>query len=223
MSRVLVVAPHPDDETLGCGGTLLRHRAVGDEVHWLIVTAMRPEDGFPEEKIAARREEIERVAGHYGFAGRHELGLPAARLDRLPLAELVQAIGAVVQEVRPERVYLPYAGDAHSDHRVVFEAASAALKWFRAPDVARIFAYETLSETGFNLDPTMPEFRPNWFVDIAGHLEGKCAAMAFYAGESGRFPFPRSEEAITALARLRGSHCGCDAAEAFLLLKGIEG
>src|SRR5262245_53489895 len=110
--RVLVVAPHPDDETLGCGGTLLRHVAEGDEVHWLIVTEMRAELGFPRERIEARKREIETVGGAYGFRGIHRLAFPTTRLDTLPAAELVDRFREVFATVQPEIVYLPFRGDA---------------------------------------------------------------------------------------------------------------
>lgn len=222
MSRVLVVAPHPDDETLGCGGAILKHRSAGHSVYWLIATEMRQEDGFGENEIAERRAELEQVTSHFGFAGRHELGFPTTRLDELPRRDIVRAMAKVIDEVKPKIVYLPHSGDAHSDHKVVSTAAGAALKWFRAPSVERILAYETLSETDLKLSSQELAFRPNWFVGIEPQLEDKLAAMNIYKKEIGAFPFPRSSEAITALARLRGSQCGAQAAEAFILLRGFE-
>lgn len=221
MTCVLVIAPHPDDETLGCGGTLSKHVEAGDEVHWLVVTAMLPEYGFSPDKIAARADELDRVNARYGFAGRHHLDLPSTRLDTLPLGDVIGRMAAAIGAVRPDCVYLPWPGDAHSDHKVVFDAATAGLKWFRAPGIRRVLAYETASETGFNMSPLIPDFRPNWFVDISGRVEEKIATMGLYAGEMGAFPFPRSAEAIAAQARMRGALCGCEAAEAFVLLKGM--
>jgi LmbE family N-acetylglucosaminyl deacetylase len=222
VSRILVIAPHPDDETLGCGGTLLKHRSLGDEIHWLIVTAMHAEHGFSAQKVEARPAELRRVHDHYGFASRQELNLPATRLETLPLGTVIQAIGGAIRQTQPDTLYLPWPGDAHTDHKIVFAAANAVSKWFRTPDVRRILAYETPSETGFNLDPNVVDFRPNWFVDITGHLDAKQQAMTFYEGELAPFPFPRSPEVIDSLARLRGSLCGCEAAEAFVLLKGVR-
>jgi N-acetylglucosamine malate deacetylase 1 len=219
MKTVLAIAPHPDDETLGCGGTLLRHRAEGDAVHWLTVTELRPEAGYAAERIAARRLEIEAVARHYGFASAQSLALPTTRLDTLPKGDVIARMGEAFRRIRPEIVYLPFPGDAHSDHAAVFEAAAACCKWFRYPTVKRVLAYETLSETGFNLDPGAGAFRPNVYVDVSAHLEGKLAAMELYAGESGDFPFPRSRRAMQAQADLRGSESGFRAAEAFLLLR----
>lgn len=221
MSRVLVVAPHPDDETLGCGGTLLRHGAEGDQVHWLIVTAMTTEAGFSAERIAGRQKEIEAVAAHYHFSGVHELGLSTTRLDSIPKAEIVGRAAEVFHSVEPGIVYLPFRGDAHDDHSVAFDACVSCTKWFRQPSVKRIRAYETLSETEFGLSPETSSFRPNLFVNITDYLDGKIMAMGLYAGEMEKFPFPRSEEAIRALAMFRGSSAGFRAAEAFITIKEI--
>lgn len=217
----LVVSPHPDDETLGCGGSLLRHRAEGDSVHWLIVTAMTSEGAYTEGQIRQRAEEIAAVAGRYGFASVHQLGLPTARLELLPMAELVEKIGGVFAQVKPEAVYLPHAGDVHSDHRIVSHATVACTKWFRSPAIRRVLAYETLSETDFGLHPSAPGFRPNVYIDIGEYLDEKVEIARTYAGETGAFPFPRSEQAIRALATLRGVAAGCQAAEAFMLLKEV--
>lgn len=212
MTTVLVVAPHPDDETLGCGGTLLRHLAAGDAVHWLVLAAL------PEAEDPAIFAE---VASAYGFAGVHRLELPDARLDTVPLADLIARIGAVVQRVAPTVVYLPYRGDAHTDHRVAFDAAAACTKSFRYPSVRRVLAYETPSETDFGLDPDSRGFRPNVFLDITAQLERKLEIVRLYARELGAHPFPRNETALRALAVLHGTVAGCPAAEAFMLLREI--
>lgn len=216
---VLVIAPHPDDETLGCGGTLLKHRAAGDELHWLIVTEISSHVGASPERSQERQAEIARVTQEYSFASVHQLGFPTTQLDSLPLSDLVAKMGRVFAAVRPEIVYLPHPGDIHTDHRVVFEAAASCTKWFRAPFVKRVLAYETLSETDFGINPAYNPFRPNYFVDISGTLERKMAIMRIFSSELGEFPFPRSEEALSALAAVRGTAAGFRSAEAFMLLK----
>jgi len=215
---VVCVAPHPDDETLGCGGTILKHVAQGDSVHWLIVTAMGA-DLFSSERIRKRKEEIEKVALAYGFCSVHELGFPSASLDRIPLSELVGEIGRVLGDIQPAVVYVPYRGDVHSDHAIVFDAVSACSKWFRYPSVCRLLVYETPSETDFAINPDARGFVPNVFVNIEPWLEKKLEIMSSYDGEQGEFPFPRSEESLRAMARVRGSASGFLAAEAFMLLR----
>jgi N-acetylglucosamine malate deacetylase 1 len=219
---VLCIAPHPDDETLGCAGTLLRHAAEGAAVHWLVMTAMDERQGFKAERIATRAAEIDRVAEAYGFAGVHRAGLPTTRLDTLPMSDLVGAVAGVVRDINPRTVYVPYRNDAHSDHAVVFDAAVACCKSFRYPSIKQVLAYETLSETEFGLRPDDPGFRPNLFVDTSAWLDRKIEIMKLYAGELSNFPFPRSEECLRAQAMLRGSQAGVRAAEAFMILKEIR-
>lgn len=221
MTRVTVVAPHPDDETLGCGGTLLRHVDAGDEVSWCIVTGVTVDGGFDDEVIRRRRAEIAEVGRRYGFAETVELGFPTTSLGRNGLGPLVASVSAALARLRPEVLYLPFSGDIHSDHRATFEACASATKWFRAEGLRRILSYETLSETHLDIDPRIPAFRPSVFVDISDHLEAKIGLMSVYAGEMGEFPFPRSVEALRALAAHRGASSGLTAAEAFMLLREV--
>lgn len=216
--RTLVVAPHPDDETLGAGGTLLRRKAEGATVAWLIVTGITVGAGWYEDQVNQRAREIERVTRLYDFDDVFQLNFPSIQLDNIPLSELVVAISNVFKAFEPEEVFVPHAADVHSDHRVVFDAVSSCAKWFRHPSVKRVLAYETLSETDFVLRSDQ-SFRPNLFVNIKDFLEKKQQILDIYASELGKFPFPRSKEAIHALATVRGAASGFDAAEAFELLR----
>ena len=222
-SRVVaVVAPHPDDETLGCGGTLLKHIACGDRVHWIVFTGISTELGFSEERVRSREVEIRHVAESYGFVSTHRLDFPTMQLDRISKADMVGALGAVVKQIGAQMLYVPYRNDAHSDHAAVFDACAACTKTFRYPSVQSVRAYETLSETEYGVKPEDAGFRPNLFVDIAGFLDKKLEIMSIYASEMAPFPFPRSDVALRAQAQLRGTQCGAFAAEAFMLLKEIE-
>lgn len=213
---ILVLAPHPDDETLGCGGSLLRWRREGAALHWVIATDMT--EAWPRARRRARDKEISAVARRYGFATTTRLGFPAAGLDALPLGRVIEALGKAVAAARPDTLLVPHAGDAHSDHRVCAEAADACSKWFRFPSLRRVLAYETLSETD-QAPLHRPAFRPELFVGIERELRAKLAVMALYKGEGGPHPFPRGRRAVEALARVRGSTAGLKAAEAFALLR----
>ena len=217
--KVLVVAPHPDDETLGCGGALLRHAREGDETGWLIVTGMKPEYGFAAERCAERRAEIEAVRKRYGFTYMHACEFQPAHLDRMPMSELVGAVSEVMRAWTPTTVYIPYRADIHTDHAAVFDAVVACTKWFRYPSIERVLVYETLSETDFSIDPDARGFRPQVFVDISEFLAEKMQIAQIYQSEFSPHPFPRSLKAIESLAVLRGAAAGFDAAEAFMLLK----
>lgn len=216
--RVVIVTPHPDDETLGCGGTILKHIAAGNEVYWLIVTKM-DEGYFPRNRIEKRESEIAQVEFRYGFKKTIQLPYNAAKLDEVPSSELVSIIGNVFKEVEPNIVYVPYRNDIHSDHKVVYDATMSCTKWFRYPSIERVLVYETLSETDFIMNTDANGFKPNVFVSISEFIEKKIEIMNIYESEVAPHPFPRSEEAIRALATLRGAAAGVLAAEAFMLVK----
>ena len=221
LKNILVIAPHPDDETLGCGGTLLRHKADGCQIHWLLVTSMSEELGFSKQRIAKRTEEIFLAAQEYAFDSVTQLDLPPAALETLPLGQIIAGISDTINKVKPQIVYVPYRNDAHSDHELVFDAAMSATKSFRYPFIKRVLAYETLSETDFGMKPEDGGFRPNVFVDISSYINKKLDIMEVFESEMGEFPFPRSRKALEALATLRGAQSNCQAAESFMLIKEI--
>ena len=220
-TTILVIAPHADDESLGCGGTLLRHKSEGSNIHWLIMTGMSEASGFSEERIATRQQEINSVAEHYSFDSIHQLGLPPAALETLPIGILISGISDVINQIKPEIVYVPYRNDAHSDHELVFDAAMSATKSFRYPFIKRVLTYETISETDFGMKPEDGGFRPNVYVDISSFINKKLDILDVFESEMGEFPFPRSRKALEALATLRGAQSNCNAAEAFMLIKEI--
>lgn len=218
---VLVVAPHADDETLGCGGTILKLREQGYEVHWLLVTGMSLESNFTEDQIFARKEEIEKVSRLYDFAEVHQLNLPPARLETLPKGDIIAPICNVVEKIKPEVVFTVYRNDAHSDHEIVYDAVMSASKSFRSPFIKRVLAYETMSETDFGMKPEDGGFRPNVFVDISQQLNRKLDILEIFESEVHEFPFPRSRKSLEALSCVRGAQCNSQAAEAFMLIKEI--
>ena len=216
--KTLVIAPHPDDELLGCGGSLLRKKAEGDELAWLIVTGMTEEDGWSRERILERDSEIDQVSKTVGFSMVYNLRMPIAALEMHPIGDLIGRFSLVFKEFQPDEVWLPHYSDVHTDHKIVFDVASACTKWFRYPSVRRVLAYETISETDFGLKPN-EIFCPNVFIDISEYIDKKMNLLAVYKSELGDFPFPRSDKAIRALATLRGAASGYEAAEAFQLLR----
>jgi LmbE family N-acetylglucosaminyl deacetylase len=216
--RSLVIAPHPDDEILGVGGTLLKRRAQGGEIGWILMTEMKTENGYTKEVVNQRRTEIESIESFMGFGFFSEMKFATSSLDQVPMALLVDKLSKAIREFEPQEILLPHFSDVHSDHRVTFEAASSCVKWFRQPSVNRIMSYETVSETGFGLNLNL-DFQPNLFIDIERYLERKVEALNIYTSETDNHPFPRSKETLIALATLRGSSSGFKAAEAFELLR----
>ena len=217
-NKILVVAVHPDDETLGCGGTLLKHKDSGDEINWLICTKIDKDNDY----YAIRENEIEQASRLYGFDGTYSLGLKTMRVDEYSMSELIGKISKIINEVRPNIIYLPFKGDVHSDHRKISEASYSCTKSFRYPFIKKIYMMETLSETEFAPSTKEDSFIPNSFVDISEYFEKKIEIMKIFKSEVAEHPFPRSEKNIRALASLRGATCGCKYAESFMLLKELN-
>ncbi len=222
MTNILIVAPHADDESLGCGGTILRHISEGANVYWLLVTGMSKASGFTENQIRLREEEITQVHKCYGLSERYELCLPPAALETIPKGEIISLISTIIKKVEPEIVYTAYRNDAHSDHEIVFDAVMSSTKSFRYPFIKRVLAYETISETDFGMKPEDSGFRPNVFNNISDFLEEKLNILDIFESEMSDFPFPRSRKALTALSQLRGAQSNCEASEAFMLIKEIN-
>ena len=217
-NKVLIIAVHPDDETLGCGGTLLKHKAKGDDIHWLICTSIDKDHNYYE----TRKKEMQEVSALYGFSSIHNLQLKTMQVDEYSVSELVGKLSKVINEVQPNIIYLPFKGDVHTDHRKIFEASYSCTKSFRYPFIKKIYMIETLSETEFSPSTKEDSFIPNVFVDISEYFDKKIEIAKIYQSEMSEHPFPRSTRNLKALATLRGATCGCEHAESFVLLKEIQ-
>lgn len=217
--RVLVVSPHPDDETLGCGGTLLKHLENNDEIYWLIVTRGDKSIGVTEQFINERKSQIGIVCKSYGFKKIFQLGFLATKLHLTDFNELILSISSIVNEVQPSIVYMNNRADVHTDHQIVARAMMSCTKSFRYPFIKKILMYECVSET--EMIPQLVEniFIPNVYSDITKYIDKKIEIMKVYKSELQEVPLPRSIENIKALARYRGSSCTYNFAEAFMLVR----
>jgi len=221
--RILVIAPHPDDETLGCGGSLLKHKANGDSLSWLIATRGH-EPQWSAELLERKEQEIAKVSAAYGFENTFRLNFPTIKLDTIPLDEIIVAIRDAVTDSKPDVVYLNHFGDVHSDHRVVFEATMSVLKPFYSGKhgVKKILSYEVLSSTdAAPLNPARA-FVPNLFSDVTDFWEKKLEIMALYESELQEYPLPRALDSLRALGRVRGATIGAEFAEAFMLVREVN-
>jgi N-acetylglucosamine malate deacetylase 1 len=223
VSRVIaVLAPHADDEVLGVGGTMARAAAAGHRVHVVTVTRGRP-PLFTEEEEDLCREEAARAHARLGVHCSHWLDLPAAELDTLPHREVNARVGEALARIAPDELYLPFVGDIHRDHQLVFEAALVAVRPHGRRPPAAVYAYETLSETNWNAPHLTPGFLPTHFVDISPHLEAKLDALRCFGSQLRSAPHERSLEAVRALATLRGATVWTRAAEAFVTVRTFAG
>lgn len=220
MKKVMFIAVHPDDETLGCGGTILKHKAQGDHIVWLVLTG--PQKGlmphFNDEFLAKRDAMVDSIADAYGFDETIKLNLPSQMLHTLDLREIIQKVSDVFKRIQPNIIYTMFANDVHSDHRVAFDAVYSCTKSFRYPFIEQILMIEALSETEFALATQATSFCPNVYVDVTPYIDKKLEIMSMYKGEIMEEPWPRSLSSIKALARVRGSRAGVMYAEAFQLL-----
>ncbi|MFB8797056.1 MAG: PIG-L deacetylase family protein [Microcoleus sp.] len=218
--KILVIAPHADDEVLGVGGTMARFAAEGAEVYVVIATQGYPPD-YPEEISENVRQQGLVANRLIGVKETRFLTLPAANLDSVPYRDINHQLVEAIHNIQPEVLYIPFNGDLHVDHQRIFLSALVAARpnCLNAPTT--IYAYETLSETNWNAPYLTPNFVPNVFVDISGYLEMKIQAMEIYASQLKPFPHERSEKTLRALATLRGSTVGRFAAEAFVMVREI--
>jgi len=220
--NVLVVAPHPDDELLGCGGTIARHVALGDTVHVLVVTRGDAEI-FPPAIIEKTRGELEKAHEYLGIAGVEFLDFPAPKLDVTPGYRIADSIAKTVRRLSPQTLYLPHRGDLHSDHRKVCDAALVAARPINGCSVKTILCYETVSETEWGYPFGADVFTPTVYVDISNYLERKLSALGCYESQLLPAPNARSLQSIEALARMRGYAINVSAAEGFVLVRQIMG
>lgn len=221
MSKILVIAPHPDDEILGCGGTMIKRINEGDDVYVCIVTRGQM-PYFTKER--QDRNQADAVACHKSIGVKDTvfLNLPAVALETANRFELNSRLLDVIKSIKPDEVYIPHVGDMQKDHKIVNEACMVALRPKYFPQVKRIYCYEVLSETGWDIPNVQNAFIPNVFVDITETLEAKKKALSFFSLQVSEYPDPRSERAIEALACYRGSNMFWEAAEAFSLVRDLR-
>lgn len=227
INKALVVAAHPDDEILGCGGAMARLREAGAEVTVLILgegpTARETGDMLKEEKLAAQiaRTSAIDAASTLGVYNVRFADLPDNRFDTVPLLHIVRAVEATAHEAQPDLVFTHFAGDLNIDHQLTHRAAMTAFRPLPGCKPVCILGFEVLSSTEYAPNGISERFHPTVYIDITGFIEAKQKALAAYASEMRPWPHPRSHEAIEHLACLRGSQCGIEAAEGFVLYRGI--
>lgn len=221
MASVLVVAAHPDDEVLGCGGTMARHVSAGDEVHVLIVAqGVTARENATAADLEAHRKAAHRACALLGVTSLRLGDFPDNRLDSADRIDVTRFIEAAVAASSPHVVYTHHWADANIDHRIVNECALVACRPLPGQNVRRVLQFEIPSSTEWG-SPAQP-FIPNWFSGIGKTLELKVAALHEYERELREFPHPRSIEGVTHLARWRGASAGLQAAEAFVLARNVE-
>jgi N-acetylglucosamine malate deacetylase 1 len=221
MTRVLVIAAHPDDEVLGMGGTIAVHTSAGDHVRVLVVTDGSSTQYPGDAEIRARKEqEALEAAKELGVEDYVHLDLPDMRLDTLEHIDLNRIVEKHVRDFAPQVVYAVHP-DVNRDHQVLFDSVAVATRPTPGHAVRRLLTYAPTSSTEWT-PAAVNWFRPNWYVDVTGTLERKLAAFAHYETERREYPHPRSERAIRAAAEFHGTSSGFELAEPFVLVRSLE-
>ena len=226
--NILVVVAHPDDEVLGCGGTIAKHVTDGDDVHILIMAeGLTSRDDM--RNINLRNGELnelhsnsEQVAKILGVESLTMCNFPDNRMDSINLLDVVKKIEQIVEGIKPNIVYTHHAGDVNVDHLITHNAVITACRSLPGQCVKTILFFETLSSTEWQMQTCDKVFMPNWFVDIEKSFKKKMEALRCYESEMREYPHSRSYKAVEVLARYRGATVGCCLAEAFMLGRKIE-
>lgn len=219
--KVLIIAPHPDDEVIGVGGTIAKRADEGHETYVCVVTKAC-EPLFNAETVEQGRKECRTADAFLGVTETIFLDFPAVMLETVPRYELNDALYKIIQKIKPDEVYIPHRGDMQLDHKMIVDAAMVALRPKYEHVVKKIYSYETLSETGWDVPNSTNEFIPTVYEDISNTINKKVDAMRLFQSQLQTFPGARSIEAIEALARFRGALINTNAAEAFSLVREIK-
>ena len=212
MEKIVVISVHPDDETLGCGGTIIKHLNNGDEVHCVLVTRGNSKQMHIWDKV--------KVA--YGFSSVIELNFPELKLMDISLNKLIPPLSKAIYSIMPQTLIIPNRADAHSDHKAIFNAVSACTKAFRYPFIEKVLMMEVISETDFILSLPESQFITNYYVDITKEFAKKQDILKIYESELLPYPLTRNTSTMQALNRYRGSLINVEYAEAFMNVKTIE-
>lgn len=218
--KILVIAPHADDEILGVGGTIAKYIYEGHEVYVCVITTGHP-SMFSQEVLCKLRSEVIEAHEFLEIKNTFFLDLPAVLLSEVPKHEINKKINDVIDDIQPDIVYIPHFGDMHLDHYIVSQASMIGVRPIKEHKILEVYSYETLSETEWNIPHLTNAFIPNTFIDVTNYIEKKTKAMECFTTQLNEFPHPRSLEAIESLAKLRGSTIGVRAAEAFCLVRRI--
>jgi len=219
--RVLVVSPHPDDETLGVGGTIEKYSREGHVVHVLTISGHLP-PLYKRQDYEITLKEAKHAFKILGVTKSEFLELPATMIGNVPVHKLNSKIMKILDDFNPQIVFCPYP-DRHIDHRLVFDSVMVATRPVGiGRNIEIVAAYETLSETHWNAPHIETNFTPNWVVDITNSIDKKLEALRCYKSQISDFPGPRSVEAVEALAKFRGTQAGFSYGEGMHIIRMVS-
>jgi len=225
---ILVVVAHPDDEVLGCGASISKWTKLGQSVHILIMaegstSRLESKESVKISKeVSLLKDSANKVAKILGANSVKLLGYPDNRMDSIDRLDVVKAIEAEIELLKPHTVVTHHCGDVNIDHQIIHEAVVTACRPQPKFCVKRLLSFEVPSSTEWQPPSSKIAFQPNWFEDVSKSIDSKIEALKVYHSEMKEWPHARSIQSVKHLARWRGSSVGCDAAEAFILLREIK-
>ena len=226
--KILIISAHPDDEVLGCGGSMAKWSRDGNEVHLLIMAEgatsrdKQRDRGHRTEDLSILAQSTNQAAEILGVRSVELLNYPDNRMDSVELLDVVKSVEERIEKLQPAMVVTHHAGDLNIDHRVIHQAVITACRPQPRQTVKRILSFEVPSSTEWQSPSSGNPFVPNWFEDIFDTLDLKIKALEAYESEMREWPHARSIKALEHLARWRGSSVGVEAAEAFMLVREIR-
>lgn len=223
---VLILAAHPDDEVLGCGGTIAKLANDGAFIHVAFlsdgITSRGGGGAAFDAQLSARRNAAKKACEILGVTSVSFGDFPDNRMDTVALLDITKVVEALIAEHLPEIVFTHHAGDVNIDHRRLHDAVVTSCRPQKGHSVKTLLCFEVPSSTEWQLAGSGPVFIPNWFVDISKTLDRKLLALDAYAAELRDWPHPRSKQGVEYLARWRGATVGAEAAESFLLGRQLK-
>jgi len=220
INKALIIAPHQDDETLGCGATIFKLKKNKTKISCVFIG--NPSGYVTNKKLLNQKyKEFQKVKKFYKFSNVYELNLKSSKFHAYGKSLLIQKLSKIITIEKPDTLFINYSDDVHSDHSHVFECCKPFLKSFRYKYIKNVLMMEIISETDQNFLSLKKNFKPNFFFNVDNFIKKKCKALKLYKSDLGKSPFPRTVENILALAKLRGAQSGLKYAESFILVKQI--
>jgi len=219
MKKILIIAPHMDDEVLGCGGIIGKHKDSGDSVSVIFIAHRVYNHSFDEQRNNIEKSHAIKAKDVLCYDDAIFLDLPDERLDTA-IQDIIIPLEKNINAIKPSIVYIPFRGDNNQDHRAVFDAVRVVLRPVATTYISNIYMYEVPSSTDQSPPLSENAFLPNFYVDIKEFIDRKIKALSCYESEKRLYPHPRSEKGLKVTAQKRGIESGFEFAEAFVMLRG---